>query len=301
MPVHSAFLKYFDQVRRSGSIRLAARKLYVASSAVNRQILKIEDELGVALFERSHKGLSLTPAGKLLADHISRTLADAEQTQAKIAALRDGGGEVITIAGQESVIARLLPQVLLELHAAYPTIATAFKASSGTQLAELLLAGTVDIALAFDPESISTIEILASCQLPVGAVMSKNHPLAACSTVDLKTCADYPLVLPDQSWPLRQRLDQALAGLDLQPKILTSSNSVQFLQAIVAQEQGIGFQTIVGLEDKISSSALMFIPWHEGVPVKQTLALCRRTEQTCSAAMTTVLELLHKRLQDYAG
>ena len=301
MPIHSAFLKYFDEVRRSGSIRLAARKLYVASSAVNRQILKIEDELGVALFERSHKGLKLTSAGQLLADHISRTLADAGQTVARINALRDGGGEIITIAGQESVIVRFLPQALLELYAAYPHTATAFKASSGTQLADLLLAGATDIALAFDPKPMDGIEILASCRLPVGAIMSAEHPLAEYTSVDLKTCAEYPLVLPDQSWPLRRRLDQALADLDAQPKILSSSNSVQFLQAIIAQKQGIGFQTMIGLEDKIGSGELLFVPWREETPVLQTFALCVKSSQGRSKAMSKILELLRQRLQDYAG
>ncbi|MCB1714617.1 MAG: LysR family transcriptional regulator [Candidatus Competibacteraceae bacterium] len=300
MPIHSAFLKYFDEVRRSGSIRLAARKLYVASSAVNRQILKIEHELGVTLFDRSHKGLSLTPAGQILAEHISRTLADAEQTQARLAALRNGGSEVITVAGQESIIVRFLPQALLELHAAHPAIATAFKASNGTKLVALLLAGGADIAVAFDPEPVPGVEILASCQLPVGAVMSPDHPLAQQASVDLQTCAAFPLVLPDQSWPLRRRLDQALAALEWQPKIMTSSNSVQFLQTIVAQKQGIGFQTVVGLEDKIGSSELAFVPWHEGAPVWQTLALCVQAEQVRSPAMEMVLELLRQRLQDYA-
>lgn len=66
MPVHSAFLKYFHEVCKTESIRKAARNLYVASSAINRQILMMESELGVKLFERSHAGATLTPAGELL-------------------------------------------------------------------------------------------------------------------------------------------------------------------------------------------------------------------------------------------
>src|SRR5262245_32945798 len=52
LPVFSPFIRYFDEVARQGSIRRAADRLNVAPSAVNRQILKLEDELGAPLFER---------------------------------------------------------------------------------------------------------------------------------------------------------------------------------------------------------------------------------------------------------
>ena len=91
MPIHSAFLKYFDEVTKCGSIRQAARNLYVASSAVNRCILKIEAELGVKLLKRSHSGVRLTAAGEQLAQHVDRTLADAQRTLAGIRTLNDAG------------------------------------------------------------------------------------------------------------------------------------------------------------------------------------------------------------------
>src|SRR5260370_1159461 len=61
--MHAAVLRYFDQVARLGSIRRAAESLNVASSAVNRQIIKLEEETGTALFERLRTGVRLTAAG----------------------------------------------------------------------------------------------------------------------------------------------------------------------------------------------------------------------------------------------
>jgi len=78
MPIHSPFLRYLHEVRQCGSIRRAARKLHVASSAVNQQILKVEAELGTKLFHRSPTGMILTEAGELLAEHVDKTLAQAE-------------------------------------------------------------------------------------------------------------------------------------------------------------------------------------------------------------------------------
>jgi len=224
MPIHSAFLKYFDEVCRSGSVRLAARRLHVASSAVNRQILKVEDELGVKLFQRSHDGMTLTPAGELLSQHIRQTLAEAQRTLDEIAAVGAGSAPPITIAAQESVIGRFLPPVLVQFHAQFPEVCTAFKAAGGEQLNELLQLGSADVALAFDPVPVPKVTQIAAQRLPVGAVVSTNHPVAKRSAVSIEDCVSYPVILPDQSWPLRSVLDTLIAASDVQLNIATWSN-----------------------------------------------------------------------------
>jgi DNA-binding transcriptional LysR family regulator len=300
MPIHSVFLKYFDEVRRCGSIRLAARRLYVASSAVNRQILKIENELGVRLFERSPRGIQLTSAGELLARHVTRTLNDAEQTLAEIALLKDQQRRIITIAAQESVIARFLPPVLMQLYAQYPDIATVFRAASGNQLLELLSGGGTDIALAFDAGSNPDIRCIASIELPVGAVMTPGHPLAARRRIALADCLPYPIVLPDRSWPLRERLDRLIVEAGVRLNIMTSSNSVEFLKTMVDQQLGIGFQTIVGIEAQVEKNELVHVLLADPQPLLQSFALYTRSDHAQTALLNCVLELLRQRLSEYA-
>ena len=89
--MHAAVLRYFDHVARHGSIRKAADALAVASSAVNRQILRLEEEMGVALFERGRTGVRPTPAGELLLRHVRETQNEYQRTRAEIASL---GGTV---------------------------------------------------------------------------------------------------------------------------------------------------------------------------------------------------------------
>ena len=301
MPVHSAFLRYFEEVHRSGSIRLAARKLYVASSAVNRQILKIEEELGSKLFDRSPGGLRLTAAGEVLAEHVSRTLRDAEQTLARIAALKSEQRQVLSIAGQESIIARFLPPALVALHAEHPEVATVFRAASGTELQSLLLTGSADVIVAFDPEPADDVELVAGVVLPVGAVLTPSHPLANRPAVSLLECRPYPIVLPDQSWPLRTRLDREIERADLPLHIITSSNSVEFLKTMVDQQLGIGFQTIVGIEAQVERGELRHIPLVTTEPVSQAFALCMCTDRPRTAPLDRLTELLLARLADYHG
>jgi len=298
MPIHAAFLRYFDEVCRRGSIRLAARHLYVASSAVNRQILKVEEELGTPLFERNPGGLRLTEAGRLLQQHVGRTLIDGERTLAEIAALAERARPQVTLLGQESVIAHFLPPALVTLHAEQPQVSTVFKAVSGTRLVEELAAGHGDVALAFDPQPASGVEQMASCELAVGAVVSAEHPLAGRERVSLADCAPFPIVLPDRSWPLRERLDRAIEHSALDMNIATTSNSVEFLKAMVEQRQGIGFQALIGIEPQVQRGELLHIPLGEP-PLRQHFCLLVRSDCARQPVVLRVLELLAARLDDY--
>src|SRR5260370_29936776 len=95
--MHAAVLRYFDHVARHGLIRKAADALSVASSAVNRQILRLEDEMGVALFERGRSGVRPTAAGELLLRHRRETPNENQRTPAGNASPGGtGGGDVHT-------------------------------------------------------------------------------------------------------------------------------------------------------------------------------------------------------------
>ena len=120
--MHAAVLRYFDHVARHGSIRKAAEALAVASSAVNRQILRLEDEMGVTLFERGRTGVKPTAAGELLLRHVRETQNEYQRTRAEIASL---GGTVsgnVRIISLESLLVRFLPQVVEEMSARHPHV-----------------------------------------------------------------------------------------------------------------------------------------------------------------------------------
>ena len=87
-PIHYRSMGYFDAVRRYGSIREAARRLDVAASAVNRQILKFEGEVGLPLFERLSDGMKLTPAGEIFARHAIAVLQDEKRAASEFDALK---------------------------------------------------------------------------------------------------------------------------------------------------------------------------------------------------------------------
>src|SRR5258708_13945765 len=79
--LHSRMLRYLDEVARCGSIRQAAERLNVASSAINRQILALEAELGTPIFHRLPRRLRLTATGEVVISHVRETLKEHRRGQ----------------------------------------------------------------------------------------------------------------------------------------------------------------------------------------------------------------------------
>ncbi len=107
--MHAAVLRYFEAVAEDGSIRRASERLHISASAVNRQILKLEEQLGAPLFERRPDGMRLTDAGRLVLRHARDTLHDFARLRGDIDSLRGGGGGV-TIATLDSPAVHFLPE-----------------------------------------------------------------------------------------------------------------------------------------------------------------------------------------------
>ena len=123
-PTHASVLRYFVEVARCGSVRRASEKLYVAASAVNRQILKLEDELGTELFDRIPNGMRLNAAGERLLRHVQTTLHDFV-TRSELDALKGDRTGHVKVASMDSLFVDLLPSAIEE-HRALPHVTQDF-------------------------------------------------------------------------------------------------------------------------------------------------------------------------------
>lgn len=260
MPLHSSVLRYFDTVARYGSIRRAAGKLNVSSSSVNRQILSLEQEFGVDLLERVAKGVRLTAAGQVLLDHVRRTLRDFEHAHADIQSLRGLHSGRIPIATVASVGTSLLSSVLAEFRTSFPGIDFDISSTNSAGVVDLLAQDAVDLGFSFDPGGRSHLRELFSIELPLGAIMSLQHPLAAKENLSLADCLDHDIILPSPTLSIRDIIDGFLARRSKRPRICIEVDSLSISKSLVVQGAGIAFQTVIGLEPELSQNRLAFKP-----------------------------------------
>ncbi len=217
MPLIAPAARYFDEVARQGSVRRAADRLNAAPSAVNRQILNLEAEYGVPLFERLPRGMRLTAAGELLLNEVRRWQGDLDRARRSLLQMRGLQRGHAAVGLMECLADDFAPRIFAELQTKHRGITIDAFVGGTVQVAAELTAGRLEMAIAFNVPESPEIKKLWSMQVPVGFVMAANHPLATRAAIRLSDCVHYPLVLPNRSLSMRALIDAALSKLDINP------------------------------------------------------------------------------------
>jgi DNA-binding transcriptional LysR family regulator len=253
-------LRYFVVVARAGSIRKASEELHVASSAVSRQIQKIEDELGTPLFERLPNGLRLTQAGMVTLRHAKATLHDFDLLKSELGALKGKNTGLVTIAALDSLFVRFLPEQIIKFHTAHPAVN--FRVHSGVQsrIATMVAEGDVDIGITFNLPHPEDTEFIADIPMPLMAMVAADHPLARLSSVSLSECAQYNLLLQIDTEPLRSLIEVELSSLERSGRTMTTSNNLMILRPMIEAGLGVAFYTPLGMADQIRAGTIVGIP-----------------------------------------
>ncbi|MDE0304255.1 MAG: LysR family transcriptional regulator [Albidovulum sp.] len=140
-------LNHFLAASRAGNIHRAAKELALTQSALSKSIRQLEEELGVALFERSSRGVRLTRFGEVLYERAARIETECNLIEREMAEMAQGRRGNLRIAAGAVWSSVLLPRVLSRLHAKRPSAQFTMIRSSGPRFADLFADGRIDIAL----------------------------------------------------------------------------------------------------------------------------------------------------------
>jgi DNA-binding transcriptional LysR family regulator len=192
-------LRYFLETARLGSIRRAAEVLYVAPSAVSRQIALLEQTYGMPLFERHAAGVRLTVAGEVFARQARATVRDFERLHSEIDDLQKLRRGTVRIASVELTVASVVYRAMAEFARSYPGITYEVQVTGGVRAIAALAAEECDIAISFEPPPHPNIEEVQSLRSPIVAIMHPTHPLASRTKVTLRELTNHPAALLDDS------------------------------------------------------------------------------------------------------
>ncbi len=244
---HLTALKYIDAVAKAGSIRQAAETLAITSTALNRRILAMEEDLGVSIFERLPRGVRLSTAGEILIHHIREQLSDMERVKSHIADLSGERRGHVSIACSQALLPYFLPEQISLYRSAHPAVTFGVLVRDRDAAEQALTDLSADIAVVFEPVRLMEFKHLLTVRQPVHAVMNADHPLAAMETVRLRDCLRYPIAVPRARYGVRHLLEMAVrrTSLTLQPMI--ESDSFEFLRYYAEAENLVTFQIPIGL------------------------------------------------------
>lgn len=276
---HLRFLRYADEVARTGSIRKAAERLHVAASAVNRRIQDLEEELGTPIFERLARGMRLTAAGELFIAHVRARHADLERVRSQIEELKGLRRGVVRMVASQALAPRMLPDAIAAFRRRHPQVAFQADIADHLQAMRALREFAADLVLVFNPAQEDDIERLAEFEQPLCVMLHRDHPLARDSgPLRVRDCAVYPVVLPNQDIGGRQLLERFLARSSVRWRPMVESNSFEFLRGSLRHEQAVSFQIAIGVGGQDGEFVSREIE-DRGFPRGQLVLACLRGRQ----------------------
>lgn len=283
---------YADAVARYGSIRKAAAALHIVSSALNRRILDLEEEVGSPLFERLPRGVRPTAAGELYLAYVRRSIRELEHVGAQIDGLRRLLKGRVRLAVAESVTGHMLPTAIAQFQAQHPNVTFHVWIDGPKGLADALATDAADLILTHDPVERPQVSVIASIHQPFCALVAPDHPLAGRASLRLRDCVAYPIAMPDTTLAARALIDRALirASFKLEPALV--SNSVELTKTFARQNQAVCFQfRIAGKPD---ASGMRAIPLTDPGFAQATLVLATRRNRVLPVAAAAFAELVEE-------
>jgi len=251
--------RYFYQSAVDSSIRKASQNLNINSSAIVRQIQKLEDRLETKLFIRNARGLELTSEGKLLFDHLSiqnevntNFLSDLKQN-------KTGTTGEINIATGETFAVQFLSPIISKFRKIYPDVKIKISSRQPDTIIDNLITNKTDFGISFAKDLPKTLKSLFVCNFPMGILCSPNHILANKSEILLDDCLKFPLIFHPGTvtfWNSIQReIGEKLYSIN--PNLI--SNSFAFIKNYLIEDQNyLTFFTSVGSVREIQSKQLVF-------------------------------------------
>ena len=240
-------LRYAIAVADELHFARAARRLHIAQPPLSMQIKDLEDELGVRLFDRAHKKVALTDAGKAFVAEARRTLASAER--AVEAARRAARGEVgrLAIGYVASVSYQRLPSILRAFRTRAPDVELALAELSSAEQSRALAAGTLDVGFERRPPAVEPgLSGTVVRKEPIVVALPRGHALAALRVLRVRDLEREPFVL----FPVRPRPSWADVAIDLcrragfEPRI--AQEAIELAPALSLVAAGIGVTLVPG-------------------------------------------------------
>jgi DNA-binding transcriptional LysR family regulator len=298
--LHSRVLRYIDEVARCGSIRAAGERLNIASSAINKHVLQLEEAIGEPLFARMPRGLRLTPAGEILVAHIRRTLQEYSQVEAEIRDIKSlQRGEVI-IATMNGLAGGIVPKAAASFCARHPQIKISIRVMFSRDILQSVTDGEADLGFAFNLPHSPHLADLVRLDTRLGAVVSPDHPLAGAGSLTLARCQAYPLIFADRAMQIHGVVTDAFAGagLEVEPSFLT--NSIESMKCLAASGDGVAFLSRYDIAEEQRMGMLRYLPIRDRTIGRNVLSLVQRNTRAPGLATSMVAEEIMRELKAIA-
>jgi DNA-binding transcriptional LysR family regulator len=262
-------LKVFVEVAKSGNMTRAAEGLHLTPPAVSMQIKEIESQVGLPLFDRAGRSVSLSTAGEYFLVHARKLLAALKEADDAMARLKRVEHGLLTI-GMVSTAKYFVPHLLARFHEEHPGVEVRLRlANNREQLASMMTEGDVDLAIMGRPPRELATRAEPFSPHPLVFVAPPGHPLLAQPQAPAEVLAHYPLIVREDGSGTRASMERFFAEQRVSPQVVMELPSNETIKQAVIAGMGLSFLSLhtIGLEVRAGLLAVLDIA---GTPVVRT-------------------------------
>lgn len=232
-------LQYFLEVAKYNSFSLAAEHLYITQPTISKMIKNLEKELGVSLFDRSKKKLTLTDAGQIILEQaklIDLAFHNLETELDNLLELKKGH---IRIGIPPIFDAQFLLQLIGRFHEKYPGITFEFGEDGSKKIEEDVHNNHLDVGVIVLPTNNELFLHFPLMEEDLKLIIHPSHPLAQKTEVNLVELASEPFILFNKDFALHDRIISSCNSVGFNPHVISKSSQWSFIEEMVSWNLGV--------------------------------------------------------------
>ncbi|MDQ0412836.1 LysR family transcriptional regulator [Mesobacillus stamsii] len=232
-------LAYFVQVAKDNSFTVAAKNLHLSQPALSKMIKKLEEELGVQLFDRSEHKMALTDVGEKLFEEGQKLLLEMDSITEAIQDTKNLRTGNVSVGIPPVIGTSYFPPLIANFRKKYPGINLSIIENGAVTVYEMVEKGFVDLGLVILPKLSDQIEYIPVTVDEIVLIVHNDHPLAEKETVVFEDLKDETFALLDDTFLLHHHVIKACREAGFEPNIYFKSSQWDFLTELVCLNQGI--------------------------------------------------------------
>lgn len=238
-------LKYFEAIARLGSVTRAAEELHIAQPALSVAVKKLEEELGILLFNRQqNRRVTLTAEGEILLKRAHRLFQEVDSAKRELADATELRSGQVKVGVPPMYGLQFFSHVMTAFHRTHPGIDVRITSASAGDTGRMLDSGEIDLAVLESRRVREGWGHALVGEEDVVLAVSRDHPMAARRFVTGKDLDSLPMAVFDTTFLQRNVLDKRCQKAGARYRIVVESNYVPIIFAAAAS--GLGAATVIG-------------------------------------------------------
>lgn len=294
--VNLELYRVFYTVAKCGSLTRAAEELYISQPAVSQSIKQLENQLGVSLFNRTHRGMELSAqGGKLIFAEVERALGLFNEAENRLLQTKTTATGTLRIGASDTIFEYFLADKIVDFHERFPAVKIELLADLTPDTIAKLKANRCDVAFVNLPIDVdSELELRGNCmRLNDVFVASEKFKELREENLSLSKLKKYPLIMMNENTVARRAFDAFMrrVGVELIPSI--EVGSWDLMKRLVARGMGVGVVPKEYVGEQLNSGAFFELRTDPVLPVRSVGMLLPKNKPV-SYALHSFIEYFQK-------